>query len=110
MAILAVFDPSYCVHVRRKVYIAPFYVRSKDCKFAPHLERSNADLAPHSEGSHADFAPHMELRHSFRDQQIAIIAVSSIFCCFLPDPRRAGLEQAFQFSYVRTLVRPYVRL
>ena len=27
----------------------------------------------------------------------------------LPDPRGAGLEQAFQFSYVCTYVRMYVR-
>ena len=62
-------------HVRSKVCIAPFYVRSKDCKFTPHLAGSNADFAPHMEGSHADFAPHMERRHSFKDKQIAKIAI-----------------------------------
>ena len=59
--------------MRNKVCIAPFYVRSKDYKFSPHLERSNADFAPHIKGSHAYFALHEERRHSFRDQQIAKI-------------------------------------
>ena len=36
-------------------------------------------------------------------------AVKATFSSFLPDPRGAGLEQAFQFSYVRTYVRPSVR-
>ena len=65
------------LHVWSEVCIAPFYVRSKDCKFAPHLEGGNADFAPHMEGSHAYFAPYMERRHSFRDQQIAKIPISA---------------------------------
>ena len=51
-------------------------LRSKDWKFALHLEGCNADLAPHMEGSHTDFAPHMERSHSFRDQLIAKIVLS----------------------------------
>ena len=69
------------LHVRSKVFMAPFHVRSigpfyvwtKDCKFARHLE-----------GSNADFAPHMQRRHSFRDKQIAKIAKSAnLFFFFL---------------------------
>ena len=70
-------------HVLSKVCIAPFYVRSKDGKFAPHLEGINAEFAPHIEGSHADFALHMERRHSFRDQQIAKIAIFASYFFFL---------------------------
>ena len=44
-----------------------------------HIEGSNADFSSHMEGSHADFALHMERRHSFRDQQISKIAISSNF-------------------------------
>ena len=51
--------------------IALIYVRSKVCKFAPHIDGSNSDFAPQMEGSLADFAPHMERRHNFRDQIIA---------------------------------------
>ena len=58
-------------------------MQSNDCKFAPHLEGSNADFAPHMGGSHADFAPHMEQRHSFWYEQIAKNAISaSIFFFF----------------------------
>ena len=64
-------------YVRSKVCIAPLYVRSNDCKLALHLEGSNADFVPHMESSHADFCPYMERRHSFRDQQIAKIALSA---------------------------------
>ena len=32
-----------------------------------------------------------------------------IYFQFLPDPRGAGLHEAFQFSSVRTYVRTYVR-
>ena len=52
---------------------------AKDCKFAPHLEGSNEDFALHMEGSHADFALPMEQRLSFKDQQIAKIAISAFF-------------------------------
>ena len=71
-----------CFLVRRKVCIAPIYVWTKDCKFAPHQEGSNADFAQHMKGSHADFTLHMERRHSFGDQQIAKIAISAIFFFF----------------------------
>ena len=33
----------------------------------------------------------------------------TLYSCFLPDPRGAGLHLAFQFSYVRTFVRTFVR-
>ena len=59
--------------------MAPFHVRSKGCKFAPHMDGSNADFAPHMEESHADYAPHMERTHSFREQ---IIAKTAIFANF----------------------------
>ena len=59
--------------------MAPFYVRSTDCKFSPHLEGTNDDFAPYMERSHADFASHMEESHIFRDQQIAKIAKSAIY-------------------------------
>ena len=52
---------------------------SKVCKYAPHMDGSNAHFAPHMEGRHTDFAPHMEGRHSFRDQ---IIAKTTIFANF----------------------------
>ena len=66
MAILAIFwflklcIRSMCGY---KVFTAPFYVRSKDCTFSPHLEGSNADFTPHMERSNEDFALHMEGRH-----------------------------------------------
>ena len=44
-------------------------VHHKECDFALHMDRSNADSAPHIEGSRADFAPHIERRHSLRDQK-----------------------------------------
>ena len=37
------------------------------------------------------------------------ILIGLVLLSSLPDPRGAGLEQAFQFSYVRLYVRPYVR-
>ena len=58
------------VHVRSKVYMAPFHVRSKVCIFAQHMDGSIADFAPHMEGSPLHFAPNMEQRHSFRGHQI----------------------------------------
>ena len=72
--------PSMC---KTMSALLPLYVLSKECKFAPHLEGSNADFAPHMEGSHANFAPHMERRHSFRDQQIAKIAISAYFNTYI---------------------------
>ena len=50
---------------------------AKLADFAAHMDGSNTDFAPHMEGSHAAFAPHIELRHSFRDQKIAQIAISA---------------------------------
>ena len=63
--------------VPETVCIAPFYVRSKDFKFALHLEGSNAEFSPHMERSHADFNLHTERQHSFRDQQIDKTAISA---------------------------------
>ena len=75
VAILAIFFVLVAVsttNVRSKVCMAPFLVQSKDCKFVPHLE-----------GSNADFASHMERRHSFWDQQIAKRAISANLSFFL---------------------------
>ena len=88
------------LHVWSKVCIAPFYVRSKDHKFASHLEWSNADFAPHMEGSNADFAPHMERRHSFRDQQIAKISISAnIFVSFFQTTFILGIYMIYVTTF-----------
>ena len=55
-------------HVRSRVCIASIDVRSKLCKFAPHID-----------GCNADFAPPMDQRHSFRDK---IISKTAIFANF----------------------------
>ena len=49
------------------------------CKFAPHMDKSNADFAPHMEGRQEIFALHMERINSFRDK---IIAKTAIFANF----------------------------
>ena len=67
------------LHVRSEVCIAPIHVQSKVSQFALHMDGSNADFALHMEGSHANLAPHIEWRHSFRDHQIAKIAISAYF-------------------------------
>ena len=66
--------------------MASIHVRSKVCKFAPHIDGSNADFAPHMEGSHADFSPHIEQRHSFRDQIIAKSACLPMFKGYVKPP------------------------
>ena len=79
--------------------MAPFHVRSKVCKCAPHMHGSNADFPPHMEGSHADFAAHIEQRHSFRDQ---IIANTASFANFQRKLFKATNMLRVNMTYVTT--------
>ena len=54
------------------------------------------------------FFPERRTKHLFLVCVMLWFIESRLSTRYLPDPRRAGLEQAFQFSYVRTSVRSYV--
>ena len=65
-------ETSHRVKAAPEIELAPFHVQSKVCKFAPHMDRRNAD-----------FTPHMEQRYSFRAQQKAKSDISAIFSKYI---------------------------
>ena len=87
------------LHVRSEVCMAPFHVRSKVCIAPIHVQNKVCQFAPHMDGSNADFASHMEGRRSFRDQQIAKIAIFTSFQKYL-----------FKTTYILGVFMSYVTI